>query len=638
MNTTGDDDAIATASTDLHDAPPNEGDVVACERGEVVDADAVAAVDGLISISQLPPPPTTRPHHLPPPRRRSLRPSFEPERFVARPSRRGLTNADGDAIYLAGGVLVGGGVMLSASGNSSIDLTAAAGADDIIDDSKHHPIKKEYEDWGETERVDCDSSEKLGKLPEDTQADVRPIESELMKPAKSEEIGAAPEPEPIMPPTQHSADAFSLSMQSEYSDMPQCSLLKSNVHNDDDNSGEIQVDSISSTPVIEHDPKPPVTHSADVNTESRYPKRTRITKSMREEWEDDTGSSAAAVAIASTDYDGMLDFQISPTSVPKKGCRAISCTKFSQGPHGLCYSHYNRYLMCTGQVKFWTCECGNKVKLSVRWCRNCRYSLTKGSPSSGRTPSPPKGVVVEVEDDDDEEEVEFLRATPVARKKPRSRSNSTLRSDEHSRYPKRNTRNLAEEITQSGLTNDVPLSPRRTPLREGRARTPTSSSSVRSSIFTQLDNMLDFSVTSPSTPFRSPKCRASSCHKHAQSKSNGFCRRHYNRYLICTGQAASWTCGDCGHRNIDISKQCGECNQKRNGASPMSSEGMISPVAVTKKAGKKREEVDETIRDSGRKRSAQVRLFRYLASYWNAMLFPTTLLCVSIYFVFPLLS
>lgn len=76
-------------------------------------------------------------------------------------------------------------------------------------------------------------------------------------------------------------------------------------------------------------------------------------------------------------------------------------------------------------------------------------------------------------------------------------------------------------------------------------------------------------------------CKAVGCPKIAQTKDDGFCRTHCNRYKISTGQIESWSC-KCGERIAVTSLRCGKCHRWRNGhhpayaSSPQKSPGVAS--------------------------------------------------------------
>ena len=502
MNTTTDDAVISMYITETDVQVVDDANQDGAVE-VVVDATAIATDGGLIS----PPPPPSSSSR---PRRRSLRQSNEPDRFVARPSLRlrGLTNADADAIYDA---------MKSSSTMQSSP-----------------PPPHEYSD------------------------------------AVSQ--------------------GGSFQSKSQDNDVDVCLPVNSSTTSSDHVI-------LSSTPeTADHDVKkmPAVTQSATTSsagTESRYPKRKRIIKSMTEDWESDfddedylndddddddddevclvsATAGADKVGIASsttpTDYDdGMLDDPISSPAPTNRQCKAVSCTKHSQGnrTNGLCAHHHTQYLMSTGKIEFWTCDtCGNRMRISRRKCTNCQGGE---SPTTTITPankgkkknSSSRGSsrVMEKKEEDEEEEVTFLRSTPPAAARRRSKdskpkmnkSRSTSRVvAEDCRYPKRGTRNSTDDETplsslqqQRHQKKDLPPStPTTLPSSPGHFRprnntTPNSSGSNRSSsrgIDTALDYMLDFAVASSSTFSPTNKssthCRANSCNKFSQNKCNGFCR------------------------------------------------------------------------------------------------------------------
>eukprot|EP00579_Thalassiosira_antarctica_P005581 CAMPEP_0201902998 /NCGR_PEP_ID=MMETSP0902-20130614/55248_1 /ASSEMBLY_ACC=CAM_ASM_000551 /TAXON_ID=420261 /ORGANISM="Thalassiosira antarctica, Strain CCMP982" /LENGTH=411 /DNA_ID=CAMNT_0048437027 /DNA_START=73 /DNA_END=1306 /DNA_ORIENTATION=- len=62
----------------------------------------------------------------------------------------------------------------------------------------------------------------------------------------------------------------------------------------------------------------------------------------------------------------------------------------------------------------------------------------------------------------------------------------------------------------------------------------------------------------------SPLCLAVDCEKNAQANtkinhSRGFCRVHFNLWLISTGQIESWDCV-CGNK-VPVEKRCGKCHR-----------------------------------------------------------------------------
>ncbi|KAL7495665.1 hypothetical protein ACHAWT_005438 [Skeletonema menzelii] len=62
-------------------------------------------------------------------------------------------------------------------------------------------------------------------------------------------------------------------------------------------------------------------------------------------------------------------------------------------------------------------------------------------------------------------------------------------------------------------------------------------------------------------------CKAAGCEKLLQSSHGGFCRGHYKRYLISTGQCDSWDC-KCGEKISSASIRCGKCHRWRYGQKP----------------------------------------------------------------------
>lgn len=62
-------------------------------------------------------------------------------------------------------------------------------------------------------------------------------------------------------------------------------------------------------------------------------------------------------------------------------------------------------------------------------------------------------------------------------------------------------------------------------------------------------------------------CKAVGCDKLLQSSHGGFCRGHYKRFLISTGQCESWDC-KCGEKISSASIRCGKCHRWRFGQKP----------------------------------------------------------------------
>eukprot|EP00985_Skeletonema_marinoi_P005765 scaffold2504_cov138-Skeletonema_marinoi.AAC.2 len=81
-------------------------------------------------------------------------------------------------------------------------------------------------------------------------------------------------------------------------------------------------------------------------------------------------------------------------------------------------------------------------------------------------------------------------------------------------------------------------------------------------------------------------CKAVGCPKIAQTKDDGFCRTHYNRFKISTGLCESWDC-KCGEKIAITSLRCGKCHRWKDGhhpayaSSPQKSPGVASPSAAT---------------------------------------------------------
>lgn len=63
-------------------------------------------------------------------------------------------------------------------------------------------------------------------------------------------------------------------------------------------------------------------------------------------------------------------------------------------------------------------------------------------------------------------------------------------------------------------------------------------------------------------------CKAVGCPKIAQTKEDGFCRNHYNRFIISTGQCESWNC-KCGEKIAITSLRCGICHRWKDGHHPV---------------------------------------------------------------------
>ena len=64
-------------------------------------------------------------------------------------------------------------------------------------------------------------------------------------------------------------------------------------------------------------------------------------------------------------------------------------------------------------------------------------------------------------------------------------------------------------------------------------------------------------------------CMAVGCEKNAQARTQindigGFCRVHYNAWLIGSGQISSWDCL-CGNKVSDESDRCGNCHRWKGG-------------------------------------------------------------------------
>jgi hypothetical protein len=278
---------------------------------------------------------------------------------------------------------------------------------------------------------------------------------------------------------------------------------------------------------------------------------------------------------------------------------------------GFCARHHTEYLMNTGQIAFWTCDtCGNRMRMSYRKCNNCQGEISptttitpkpanqkgkkKKSSFSSSPGSSSRVVEKKEEEDEEEEEVTFLHSTtpPVAERRRRRRSkdskpmvnnsrSTTSRvvvAEDYGRYPKRGgTRNNStdddDETPLSRLQQQQqqrqppkkelpPSTPTKLPSSPGghfrhprnNMLTPNSTgSSNRSSrgIDTALDYLLDFDVESSSSyfsPTNKATCRANSCNKFSQNRCNGFCKRHYNLYLIQTEDeqraSSTWTCED----------------------------------------------------------------------------------------------
>ena len=233
-------------------------------------------------------------------------------------------------------------------------------------------------------------------------------------------------------------------------------------------------------------------------------------------------------------------FQLSP--VKKKNtngialCQAVGCEKNAQAntrvgtvqSGGLCRVHHNAWLISTGQLDSWDCECGNKVAVTHSRCGEChrwRENERPGSVGGGKK----------------------KKKKSPAKKHKREGTTDAADADGPSTSPKK------KAATANGGGNKVK-----------KTHVPPESG-------------VQISVTRETNDKGRLLCKVSGCGKLDQSGNDGFCRMHFNMFAVddggednsndgnnaattTTASLPSWTCG-CGHTMSGKNKRCGKCNK-----------------------------------------------------------------------------
>ncbi|KAL7495990.1 hypothetical protein ACHAWT_008318 [Skeletonema menzelii] len=199
-------------------------------------------------------------------------------------------------------------------------------------------------------------------------------------------------------------------------------------------------------------------------------------------------------ALSATATAGQPDFEVS-TDIRRKEngalmCKAVGCPKIAQTKdNGFCRTHYNRFMISTGQCESWECKCGEKIATTSMRCGKCHRWKDGHHPAYASSPQKTPGAI--------------LPNKPITR------------------FPD----NSGVEISDVVLRNE-----------RGR-----------------------------------PLCKVIGCGKAEQSNNDGFCRTHFNEFVILTDGAEEdlaekWTC-ECGEEWSSRHKRCGNtsCQKWRGG-------------------------------------------------------------------------
>lgn len=260
------------------------------------------------------------------------------------------------------------------------------------------------------------------------------------------------------------------------------------------------------------DRKPPALPDIEVNESEDSEEE----EDSEEDDDDDDGNDPAAEANANSAQPSPYGFLISDVRKKKSSgallCMAVGCEKNAQANTridndvgGFCRTHYNAWLISTGQIESWTCTCGNKIATTSARCGKCHRwregAKTQSSPNKKK------------------------KAAAPSPKTSRSPKNSPKKRD----YDAINNDTI---ITQVPANSGVQIATIRKTNEKGR-----------------------------------PLCKVVGCNKLDQSKSDGFCRSHYNMFSVYAGNSnvlSDWTCA-CGNNISGKQKRCGKCNKWRGG-------------------------------------------------------------------------
>lgn len=532
-------------------------------------------------------------------RRRSPRQISEPLRFVARPSKRGLSDADGDAIFLTMGQIHDPKHTSPQDiGNGPICLTALS-----IEDSKRGRQSKLGKKRPQDGPIHPKKSEKKLKKEESDASSVNddfgPVGRQNTLASQTFSVPPTKEKILVSPRSRYrkeiSTNTLKQSKMSEISDGPRrAKRSKNKICEHDD-----EVEFICSTSTEGKDSKPlrtfrgrntrsskstreihfstqkignsskddvaptPLSNIVDTTIDNRVllgmrreRSATRNNRSHEKVCTNDNENSGQVVtsnetvltAGSSTAHskkcssilqDNMLDFQIRPTptrlSTGNYRCRAISCHKYIQGTHGFCHTHFNRYRICTGQCAWWECECGNRNIETTKRCRHCRCVRN-------------------------EKNIIHARSDSSAVTKKAGKLHKTKVNAEISVKRKAVCVIAMEAADACGEVVDETILCQKTSDITGGIR------SLRT--FVPLDSVAEISQQRRTNGKGRVLCKVNNCGKFDQTNTDGFCKHHFNKFAVDSmedlgGDVIDSSVCDCGQVMGGERKQCASCRQVR---------------------------------------------------------------------------
>lgn len=463
----------------------------------------------------------------PPTRRRSVRQICEPQRFVARPSRQGLSVADGDAIILAGKILENNRCACPSQPVPSVSQLPPT--NDKSD--SHLDIMTEKTARVQRKRMPSESTKQNGDCTEDDDDDE--VELVSFTPGTEKQsislfTRSCTEPQPQNVKTTRKTRSSTKRSKKQHVALPSASTENARLRRSRDSA--IIVDDFETK---SHDIVP---HISLTSAASATYNKGNINNFFNN-------------GIRSHFHDSMLELQVlsEPTyqaTERKYTCRAISCPKVIQaGKQGFCSVHYNQFLICTGKCSWWECECGGRNIDSVNRCKECN------SARKGKSPT--------------------MSSPMVVTKKASSLHKTVNEKSRLKREELRETIDTNNSIAACGeIVDEKNLPKTQKSIVTSNTKTDNGIRSLRTSV--PPDFVAQISTQRDKNRDGRAYCKVITCQKLDQSKLDGFCRLHFNMFAL--NEAEDVNAGisldnnrvcHCGELMDGEQKQCANCTLVR---------------------------------------------------------------------------
>ena len=440
-------------------------------------------------------------------RRRSEREICEPQRFVARPSKRGLSVADGDAIILASKM------QNDDRCNERYDVAPAVPLPPKIE------ISVDSHTYNTTESTSIHATKQ--SLPSDCL---------------------------------HQEDNGIISLMDDDDDDDEVELLSTPPINIKQSNPLLPPSSIANTrkrrsckSVTGTDASEKVV-GRDVMTNNSFSAATSAKNNNSRK-----SNSTTKCTSTSLIYDNMLDFQVSSKSPDGRFCRATSCTKFMQaGRNGFCCVHYNRYLISIGQCSWWECtNCGGRnVDVMKRCCECHKWRYGKILKVQSPRESSPKVVTKKAD-------ISIRKMVVGKSRGRRDGLRDTTADATEDTATSAKMANAKKMLAKGSVKGQDLCSTASTTTSTGEA-----CSGIRSlRTYVPPDHVAKISNQRRTNIHGRAYCKVITCDKLDQSKMDGFCKRHFNIFALNSTNGLN--AGKRGNTSISPKKRCRQSNKLR---------------------------------------------------------------------------